>query len=57
MMEVWKRDYIAMRRNDEIERIELGRNDDRHIAQIPLNKSNYLVIGPLKNDLHRATGK
>ena len=50
------KDYIAKMNKDKREEIEEGRTDERHTQRVPMYKSNYIVIGPLKTDFHKILG-
>ena len=55
MTEVWKENYIAVSRKDEIERLEKS-GEGRHTRELGIYKTNYIVVGPLKTSLHISTG-
>lgn len=54
MTEVWKENYREMRRRDEIEKFETGCGG-RRTRELGIYKSNYVVIGPVKSNLHITT--
>ena len=66
MNEVWDRDYIRKKKNDDIslhkQVLMRERGEDpgewvSEVEQISSIKTGYIVIGPLSNDLQIATGE
>ena len=54
MIEVWKVNYIAMKRKDDLAPRE--RYEESRVDELSTFKSNYVVIGPLRTNMHQLTG-
>ena len=58
---MWQEHYLEKKKIDDIEsqKFKAGLSTvqpDKEVNKLNLLKSSYVVIGPLSNDLHRATG-
>ena len=51
LFEVWKVDYRAMKKEDD-----LAPRGESRVEQLIMYKSNYVVVGPLKTNMHQLTG-